>query len=240
MVLEQNLTSLQNLDVSGSLSMLKEDNLYREWSSIFYPNLKVLKSARNQLKTMTGLILHKTTPEVVDVDLSSNLISSVDENIRRLLNLQHLNLNNNQISSLDYFHTFAPIKSLRIAENVINYVPLTVVKNLFDSKLEYLDISNNPFECTCAIKPFQDWILADTRVYLEPNLYRCNGPIKYKDTSVTQVLLDCRSYFRVHLSVTAACGVLVFLMAILTWRYRWHPRYRFSYYVTGIVCDMMA
>ena len=222
----RNLTSLQHLDLSGSLALLIKNNLYIEWSSIFYPNLKVLKFARNQLETMTELILHRKTPEVVDVDLSSNLITSVDKDIRHLLNLQHLNLNDNQISSLDYFHTFAQIKSLRIAQNVITYVPVTVVKNLFDSKLEYLDISNNPFECTCAIKPFQDWILVDTWVYLEPNLYRCDGPIEYKDISVTQVKLDCRSYFRVHVSIAVTCGLIVFLMTLLTWRFRWHLRYR--------------
>ena len=223
----RNLSSLQSLDASGSLATLTEENLYKQWSLIFYPNLKVLKSARNRIKTMKDLHLYKTTPEVVDVDLSSNLISSVDKNIQRLFNLQYLNLNDNQISSLDILHNLAQMKSLKIAQNLITFVAATVVKNLFDSELEYLDISNNPFECTCAIKPFQDWIFADTRVYLEPNLYKCKEPIEYKDISVTQVRLDCRSNFRVRVSIAAACGVLAFLMAILTWRYRWHLRYRF-------------
>ena len=220
------LSSLRTLDISGSLATLTEDIIFDQWSAIFYPDLKILKSARNRLKTMTKLYLYKTTPNVVNVDLSINLISSVDKNMKLLLNLEHLNLNDNIISSLDNFHNLAQMKSLRIAQNMINFVPETVVKNWFDSELEFLDMSNNPFECTCAIKPFQNWILTDRRVYLEPNLYRCESPIEYKDISVTQVRPDCRSYFRVHVSVAAACGVLVFLMAILTWRYRWHLRYR--------------
>ena len=223
----RNLSSLQSLDVSGSFTMLKEEQVYKEWSSTFYPNLKVLKSARNNLKTMTKLTLHKTTPEVVYVDLSSNLISTIDENIKLLLNLQYLNLNGNQISFLNKFRKLAQMKSLRIAHNKITFVPVTVVKNLVDSELEYLDLSDNPFKCTCAIKPFQDWILADRRVYLKPNSYRCDGPIGFKDVSLTQVKLDCRSYLSTYISIAISCGLIVILLAIVTWRNRWYLRYQF-------------
>ena len=221
------LNSLRSLDVSGSLTMLEEENLYKQWSSTTYPKLKVLKFARNNLKSMVKLTLHKTTPKVVDVDLSSNLISALDENIRLLLNLQHLNLNDNQISSLVNFRNLAQMKSLKIAQNLITYVPVSIVKNLIDSELECLDLSYNPFECTCAIKPFQEWILADKRVYLKSTLYRCNGPIEYKDFSVTQVKLDCRSYLSVHISIAVACGLFVVLVVIASWRNRWYLRYRF-------------
>ena len=223
----QNLTSLRDLDVSGSLTMLAEDKLFKEWSFICYPNLESLKFARNKLKTMTKLNLHKTTPGEVFIDLSVNEISAVDENIQLLLNLQHINLNNNQISSLDNIHNLVRIKSLKIAQNVINSVSASFVKTLTESKLEYLDLRNNPFECTCTIMPFQNWILDDKRVYLEPGIYRCDSPRKVQDLSLTQVKLDCRSYFGVHVAIAASCSLLAALMVILAWRYRWHLRYRF-------------
>ena len=188
----RNLTSLQHLDVSGSLTILTEDNLFKQWSSIFFLNLTSLKFARNELKTMTGLNLYKTTPRVVDVDLSVNMITVVDKNVQLLLNLQHLNLNGNQISSLNNFQTLVQMKSLKLSQNLINYhdyVPVTFVKTLMESDLEFLDMSNNPFECTCAIKPFQDWILADSQIYLEPNIYRCDGPNEYKGITWLKLIM---------------------------------------------------
>ena len=223
----QNLTSLRNLDISGSLTTLKEDSIFKQWSSIFFPNLTTLKLARNRLKTMTELHLYKTTPGVVYIDLSVNMISVVDRNIKYLLNLQHLDLNDNQISSLEYLQDLVHLKSLNIAQNLLNTVSATFVKTLNEHELEYLDISNNPFICTCATKPFQDWILADKRVYLEPSVYRCNSPEQYKDLSLTQVKLDCRSYFGLHIGTVVFCGFLAAVMSILAWRYRWHVRYRF-------------
>ena len=222
----QNLTSLRNLDVSGSLTMMTEDNLFKQWSWMFFANLTILKFARNRLKTMADLNLRKTTPGVFYVDLSENMISAVDKNIRFLLNLQHLNLNDNQISSLEYIYDLIHLKSLRIAQNVLSTVSSTFVKTLTEHELEYLDISNNPFACTCAIKSFQDWILVDRKVYLEPSVYRCDTPKQFKDLSLTQVKLDCRSYFGLYLGIAASCGLLVTFMIILAWRYRWHLRYR--------------
>ena len=112
----RNLNSLRYLDVSGSLSMLTEDNFHKQWSSVLFANLTNLKFARNRLKMMTILKLYKTTPRVVNVDLSMNMISDVDGNIKYLLNLQYLNLNDNQITSLEYLHDLAHLKSLKIAQ----------------------------------------------------------------------------------------------------------------------------
>ena len=81
--------------------------MFKQWSWIFFPNLTILKLARNRLTKMTGLNLYKTTPGVVYVDLSVNMISVVDSNIKYLLNLQHLDLHENQISSLEYLHDLA-------------------------------------------------------------------------------------------------------------------------------------
>ena len=147
------------------------------------------------------------------------MISVVNRNIKYLLNLQHLDLNDNQISSLEYLHVVVHLKSLKIAQNVLNTVSATFVKTLVLYDLEYLDISNNPFVCTCAMKPFQNWILTDKRVYLEPSVYRCDSPKQNRDLSLTQVKLDCRSYFGLHMVITA-------LVTILAWRYRWQLRYR--------------
>ena len=222
----RNLTFLQHLDMSGSLTILKEERLFKQWSTIFFPNLISLKFARNGLKAMTNLSLYITTPGVEDVDLSTNMIAVVDKNVRLLLYLQHLNLNGNQISSLDNFQNLAHMKSLKLAQNLINYVPVTFVTTITESELEFLDMSNNPFECTCAIQPFQDWILADKQIHLEANIYRCDGPNEHKDISLTQVYLDCRSYFELHVSIAASCSVLAVLVTALAWRYRWHLRYR--------------
>ena len=222
----RNMTSLQHLDVSGSLTILTEDSLFKQWSTLYFPNLKRLKFTRNGLKAMTNLNLYIRTPRVVDVDLSTNAITVVDKNVDLLVYLQHLNLNGNQISSLDNFLNLVHLKSLKLAQNLINSVPATFVKILKESELEFLDISNNPFECTCSIKPFQDWILADKQIYLEPNMYRCEGPNEYKDISLTQINLDCRSYFGLHMGLAAFGVLLTVFMTISAWRYRWHLRYR--------------
>ena len=179
--------------------MPTECDLFKQWSLVFFANLTILKFARNRLRTKTVLNLYKTTPGVVYVAINMNMISAVDENTKFLLNLQYINLNDNQISSLEYLHDLVHLKSLKIAQNVLNTVSASFAKSLGEYDLEYLDISNNPFACTCAIKSFENWILADRRVYLEPSVYRCDRPSQFKD--LTRVKLECRSYFGLFIGI---------------------------------------
>ena len=192
---------LQKLDVSGSFT---KGSIIEQWYELFFPNMELLKLAQNEIKSIEKLMLFKVTPKLTYLDLSDNVISTIDDDINAL-DLEYLNLNNNLLSSLDALHNLKHMKSLELANNHINSVPSVFVHTLMKSDLEVFNIVSNPLACTCAIKSFQKWIVSDNRVYIKPNVNRCNSPSQFEGLSLTQVKLDCQSHMWKYIVISSAC-----------------------------------
>ena len=225
-----NLTELQHLDVSGSFVKEKRETV-DEWSSeIYYPNLNTLNMALNELtsKHVSQLKLNVTVPMIKHLDLSNNLIEYIDSaTIGVLRYLEYVDLGNNRLLYIDKWHPQYSITHLYLSHNSISHVPDDFVTFLQSSEIAQLDLSGNPFTCTCiAIESFRKWILHDSRVYLIPNLmYQCNEPKTLSGRSVTEISLNCASYFYMYLGIGISGGVVLFLSVILAIRYRYHIRY---------------
>ena len=89
-----------------------------------------------------------------------------------------------------------------------------------------LDLSNNPFDCTCGINPFRKWILTDKQIWLQPGLYECATPENLKGMSITAIELDCRSKTAFYLSITIPSVLFFCIFAVILRRYRWHIKYK--------------
>ena len=213
---------LKQLDVSGSVT---KANIIEHWYELFFPDMKVLKLAQNKIISMEKLMLFKVTPNLIHLDLSDNIISTIDDHINAL-DLEYLNLNNNLLSSLDALHNLNHMKSLKLANNLIKSVPSIFVHTLMKSDLKVFNIASNPLACTCAIESFQKWVLFDNRVYIKPNVNRCNSPNQFEGLSLTQVKLNCRSHIWEYIAISGTCCVFVCLILAFSWRYRWHIRYK--------------
>ena len=179
------------------------------------------------------LKLNKTVATISTLDLSNNLIEHIDRyTVLSLRYLQHLDLANNRLLEIDALFVWHPlaVATLDLSQNSISDVPEDFVNALQEQSYGDLDLSGNPFQCTCkphSIQPFQKWILSDKQVLLRPNLmYKCLRPGELSGRSVTEINLDCASHLFMYLGIGISSGLLVFLSAAVAIRYRWHIRYR--------------
>ena len=226
------LSQLEYLDASGAVTEI--GNFDDSWGAfIFLPNLKVLYLASNRLKSIDNMQLNVTTPNIVSLDFSDNFIKTVAEaSLEYLPKLRQLDLRMNQIYSLEGLLSLPFIEIFSISNNFISEVPRAFVDKL-NRSLKALDMSGNPFSCTCSIEPFRKWILYDTSVFLVPNrLYQCKTPKNLEGFGVTQIDLDCSLHLLKYISIGVSSGLSIFFIAILVGRYRWHIKYRLFLFFT--------
>ena len=221
-----NFSFLKYLDVSGSFYYFKE--FEQIWgNNTRLPQLQVLKLSDNQIMSIDNMNFETTAPNLIDLDLSNNLIQSFPERSLHILqNMQYLKLTGNRIFSVYGLFDLPVIKYLDLSRNLISEFPLSFFEKLNDS-LEILDASGNPFSCTCAIEPFQKWFQANKNVTLVPgSQYKCKTPDSFVGDSIMEVQLDCESHMVFDIATSIACGMLTLICVILVVKYRWRIRYR--------------
>ena len=215
---------LFHLDLSGSMknvASLDLDNL-----NINISTLNTLKMARNQVELIKQIIFIKA-PMLTTLDLSSNSIKSISTDIAMAYpNLESLNVDRNDLESIAGLQGLSFLQTLSAAQNQITSVPPWFVSKASTSLFMELDLSNNPFQCTCNIETFRKWILSDTNTWLQPGRYACATPETLKGVSITGIELDCRSKTPTILGIGFAIGILFCLLLMTLFKYRWHIKYK--------------
>ena len=222
-----NISNLTYLDISGS-------NLYdHTQSEVFYPYLETLKLGGNRINT-TQEIAFLQAPSLTTLDLSHNLITTIhSEYFRMLSNLFNLNLEDNHLQSLNWFHGVSKLQHMNIGQNLISAIPKTFLTQI--QHLHVLDASGNQYDCSrfanCALEPFQSWILQDTFTLLQAkHLYHCYSKQNQSfgiGSSISSVNLDYCKYLIPIYICTSFLGVLFIVVVIfLLVKYHWHIRYK--------------
>ena len=172
--------------------------------------------------------MSRTTPVIQQLILNNNRIQEVDDDtFSSLTKLEYLNLAGNLFHRVNAFVHMKSLRKLDLSFNFVSEVPETFLNSIKTTGLERLDLSGNPYSCTCAIQPFKKWILSDTKVLLKPNLmYTCAGPSKMDGLSITEINLDCKSKVPIYIGTSTCCGFLLCFVIMLVFRLRWHIRYK--------------
>ena len=112
-------------------------------------------------------------------------------------NIQKLQLSKMDIESLqeDLFVKMESLAVLMLSHNKINTInsSSSTVRNLLD-KLERLDLSNNPFECTCDLFWFLTWTKNNEHKVMNFDSYYCSSPANLRNTRLRDLNLtpeDC-------------------------------------------------
>ena len=220
------LQDLRYLDAYKSFKKFKKFEML--WGKqLYFPNLKTLKLANNNIKTVNRMNLNTTTPVIKILVLKYNKIKTLEgTSLDTLPYLTYLDMTDNDLQTVSSVSNLPHIIHLLLPFNSISEISIAFVENL-NNTVEFLDVSGNPFTCTCAIEPFRKWILSDNQVYLEPNAqYRCKTPEKLSEKSITEIHLDCESHLTFYLSISIASGLVACLVIIFTIKYRWNIKYR--------------
>lgn len=140
----QYMRSLRHLDLSIN-SLVYNGQGECKWP----PNIANMSLASNSLTDA----VFKCLPEGTEMlDLENNQVSVVPASILKLEKLSSLNLNANRLRDLPVCKGFPGLNQLLLKSNSIH---APSVKNLESCpEINTLDVSNNPYTCTCALRGF--------------------------------------------------------------------------------------
>ena len=214
--------SLKELDISGSIEDI--DLLDLKNTSISIPTLEDLASARNKLKSVAQILFIKA-PNLTLLNLTDNQITTIDSSIANAFTrLIYLSIDGNALTSLSGLEDLTHLEHLSAARNLITQVPLWLISK--SPTLITLDLSVNPFHCSCELENFRKWIESDTNTWLQSGQYRCSTPETLAGVSISDVELDCRSYTAFYIGISFPFGILFCMIIIFLIRYRWHIKYK--------------
>lgn len=123
-------------------------------------NLVELDLSRNQLHSVPSHAFD-SIPELRELRLNGNqLIKVKDEAFRYLPNLVRLSLSACKIAEIEprgFVGLEASLEYLELSKNRLQVLHVAVLAPL--RSLKGLELANNPWECTCALRPLRDWMI---------------------------------------------------------------------------------
>nr|AEB32452.1 toll-like receptor 1 [Epinephelus coioides] len=210
----QYMTSLQDVDLS--FNSLTYDGLTE---CIWPPKITNMTLASNSLTDSVFKCLPKETETL---DLQNNQISVIPSSILKLENLKSLNLNSNRLRDLPACNGFPILSELLLRSNSLNTPSVNNLESC--AKLKTLDVSNNPFACTCALKNFISLgVRSETKKSLTgielvswPLDYCCSYPDNVRDSTLKDTQIPEISCNVGLLATTILCPAIAVIIVVVT------------------------
>lgn len=214
----QHLTNLKHLDLSENgifkLDATSTPNVF-EGMTI----LQTLLLSDTRMVDLEKSISFRDLPGLKFLDVSNNSIARIPNDVfLHNPNLEHLDLGKNIIS--DWSPSKISLKRLQRLDLSLNRFrtfgsdAIQVFK-----RLRHLDISRNPFACTCTLRPFLAW-LGSTNVTLEnlayDELHSCSEPHELAGRPIRRIDSLLQRVCKPTIIISVVCvAVLVLVFIIL-------------------------
>lgn len=165
----QHMTSLQHLDLSLN-SIIYDGSSPCNWTS----SIKHLNLSSNSLTDSVFKCLPNGTETL---DLQNNQISVVPHTIFQLESLLSLNLNANRLRDLPGCNTFPILNKLLLQSNSLHAPSVHMLESC--PQLKTLDVSHNPFTCTCSLRHFLSLGIKSENKRSQTGIELLNWPLGY-------------------------------------------------------------
>ncbi|XP_071751505.2 uncharacterized protein LOC139908662 [Centroberyx gerrardi] len=195
-------------------------------------NLLVFNSRNIQI---TSLHLHtfNYTPQLIELDLSSNTLTNVSADLfSPIQNLEKLYMSTTNLRSLDFFlrANLTKLGFLQVRKNAFSVISESEMQSL--PALNYLDMEGNSFTCNCDNAWFLQWVESNnqTQVHDAYN-FECNYPSEQKGTRLLDIdVHSCSLDAGLICYSSTTCMVLLFLVVSFIYDFlRWQLVY--AYYL---------
>lgn len=210
----QYMKSLQHLDLS--FNSLVYDGLEE---CVWPPNIVNMTLSFNSLTDSVFKCLPKGTETL---NLQNNQVSVVPSTILNLKYLTLLNLNANRLRDLPVCNCFPILNKLLLMSNSLHAPSVNKLESC--PKLKTLDVSYNPFTCTCTLRNFISLGIkfekkkGHTGIELLswPSGYRCTYPEAIRGSTLNDIWISEVSCNVGLLAATILCPAVVVIIAVLT------------------------
>ncbi|CAG2223551.1 unnamed protein product [Mytilus edulis] len=206
--------------------------------------------------------IFKLVPNLTELDLSGNIVDTSDVLTTMLLpvkflkklwlkncgmsslptdffskmpNLQEFVASYNNISAWDGNIVFGDnftLKTLKLDSNSISIVNDSFFPLRTLNQLTEIDLTSNPFSCTCENLWFRNLILKRSLMFVDVTYgYRCYSPpyrvhTKLKDYNPTNGECDKKDkVFIIVVTSVSVIGIVLVIVSSIVYRCRWHIRY---------------
>nr|KAG5698013.1 hypothetical protein BaRGS_005831 [Batillaria attramentaria] len=120
----------------------------------------------------------------------------------------------------------------RLDDNLIETVSENTFSPATRSRLQSLNLSHNPFQCTCSLLWFRNWAMSSQSLFdfqNDDSVYECKNLIP--DTDLAAFIMNeqqCLLGHDAYVFTVVCTGVLISTITVMTllYRYRWHVRLR--------------
>ncbi|XP_072048234.1 uncharacterized protein [Amphiura filiformis] len=163
---------------------------------------------------------------LIHLDLSHNAIASLPSNqFYHMSSLTFLDLTGNYLANLNSLKDLFGLQTLLVPSNALPTLPTFLMKAPYN--LQFVEFGDNPFSCTCDIKPLQDWILLGTDTYIDPEFpYLCKSPAIRENLDITGFSLDCSLHLAYYIGLSVSGILVICLIVFITYKYRWRIHYK--------------
>ncbi|XP_037385532.1 toll-like receptor 1 [Talpa occidentalis] len=201
------MKSLQQLDISQNSLKYDDSKGNCSWTK----SLLILNMSSNIL---TDSVFRCLPPRVKVLDLHSNRIRSIPEDVNHLEALQELNVAFNSLTKLPGCGAMSSLSVLIIEYNSISNPPGDFFQNC--QKMRSIRAGNNPFQCTCELRDFIQSVGQAPSEVVEgwPDSYMCDYPESSKGTPLKDFHVSPLSCNTALLIVTIVVTVLVLAITV--------------------------
>ncbi|PVD24235.1 hypothetical protein C0Q70_14705 [Pomacea canaliculata] len=226
-----NNTSLERISLMYNGIKFRDESIHAD-SFIGCPRIRNLALDDNDFsdvddKRFLQLFGHLT--KLVGLFMGNSFVEQVTLNtFTKFTNLQRLHLYGNELHTLpDGVFDKNSLEELILRDNRLSIIsPLTFGDGTI-RRLKSLDLSGNLFSCSCELRWFRDWMVAQPSLFAKSrDKYMCADRQNVSIMSFylpEQVCLMNTDSFKF---IVASVGLLTFTMMMLSslYRYRWHIR----------------